>query len=33
MDVGVSHWVIGIGHPFDMRPLRMLRDEVLPALG
>jgi len=33
MEVGVSHWVIGIGHPFDMRPLRMLREEVLPALG
>jgi len=31
--VGVSHWVIGLGHPFDMRPLQMLREEVLPALG
>jgi F420-dependent oxidoreductase-like protein len=32
-EVGVSHWVIGIGHPFEMAPLRLLREEVLPALG
>ena len=31
--VGISHWVIGIGHPFDMTRLRLLREEVLPALG
>ena len=31
--VGISHWVIGIGHPFDMTQLRLLREEVLPALG
>jgi len=32
IEIGVSHWVIGIGHPFDMGPLRLLRDEVLPVL-
>lgn len=32
-DVGISHWVIGIGHPFDMTQLRLLREDVLPALG
>ena len=31
-EIGVSHWVIGIGHPFDMTQLRLLREEVLPAL-
>lgn len=31
-EIGFSHWVIGIGHPFDMAPLRLLREEVLPAL-
>lgn len=32
-EVGISHFVIGIGHPFDMTQLRLLREEVLPALG
>jgi F420-dependent oxidoreductase-like protein len=32
-EVGVSHFVIGIGHPFDVGPLKLLREEVLPALG
>ncbi|MCU1494645.1 MAG: oxidoreductase, partial [Acidimicrobiaceae bacterium] len=31
-DIGISHWVIGIGDPYDTAPLRLLRDEVLPAL-
>ena len=33
IEIGVSQWVIGIGHPFDMSQLRLLREEVLPALG
>jgi F420-dependent oxidoreductase-like protein len=32
-EVGVSHWVIGLGQPFDIAQLRLLREEVLPALG
>jgi len=32
-EVGVSSWIIAIGHPFEMTPLRLLREEVLPALG
>jgi F420-dependent oxidoreductase-like protein len=32
LDAGVSHVVIGVGHPFDLAPLRRLREEVLPAL-
>jgi alkanesulfonate monooxygenase SsuD/methylene tetrahydromethanopterin reductase-like flavin-dependent oxidoreductase (luciferase family) len=31
--VGVSHWVIAIGHPFDMGQLRLMREEVMPLLG
>lgn len=33
LDHGFSHYVIGIGHPFDLTALRALREEVLPALG
>jgi F420-dependent oxidoreductase-like protein len=33
LDIGFTHCVIGIGHPFDIAHLRLLRDEVLPALG
>ncbi|HUZ21620.1 MAG TPA: TIGR03560 family F420-dependent LLM class oxidoreductase [Acidimicrobiales bacterium] len=32
-EAGVSSWIIAIGHPFDTAPLRLLREEVLPALG
>ncbi|MGD0944803.1 MAG: TIGR03560 family F420-dependent LLM class oxidoreductase [Acidimicrobiales bacterium] len=32
-EVGISHWVIGVSPPFDMVQLRLLREEVLPALG
>lgn len=31
-ELGISHFVIGIGHPFDMAPLRLFNTEVLPAL-
>jgi F420-dependent oxidoreductase-like protein len=31
-DVGVSHFVLACGHPFDPTPLRVLMDEVLPSL-
>jgi F420-dependent oxidoreductase-like protein len=33
LDLGFSHHVIGVGHPFDLTALRLLREEVLPALG
>ena len=29
---GFSHFVFGVGHPFDLAPLRLLQQEVLPAL-
>ncbi|HXR23342.1 MAG TPA: LLM class flavin-dependent oxidoreductase [Acidimicrobiales bacterium] len=30
--VGVNHFVFAAGHPFDLAPLRLLQQEVLPAL-
>ncbi|MHB1598212.1 MAG: TIGR03560 family F420-dependent LLM class oxidoreductase [Acidimicrobiales bacterium] len=33
VDVGISHFVVGVGHPFDMTPLRLLQDVVRPTLG
>ncbi len=30
--VGFNHFVIASGHPFDLAPLRMLQQEVFPAL-
>jgi F420-dependent oxidoreductase-like protein len=33
LDVGISHFVIGTGPPFNLSPLRLLRQEVIPALG
>jgi alkanesulfonate monooxygenase SsuD/methylene tetrahydromethanopterin reductase-like flavin-dependent oxidoreductase (luciferase family) len=32
-DIGVSHFVFATGHPLDPGPLRLLIEEVLPALG
>jgi F420-dependent oxidoreductase-like protein len=32
-DVGISHFVFAIGHPFNLAPLRLLQEEVFPALG
>jgi len=32
-EVGINHFVIGIGHPFDAESLRFMQEEVLPALG
>jgi F420-dependent oxidoreductase-like protein len=32
VDVGISHWIVGIGHPFDTAALHLLRDEVIPAV-
>lgn len=32
MDVGVSHFVFALGHPFDFEPFRLLTEEVVPAL-
>ena len=31
-DVGVSHFVFGTSPPFDLGPLRLLQEEVFPAL-
>ena len=31
-EVGVSSWVIGVGHPFDMAQLQLLLEDVVPAL-
>jgi alkanesulfonate monooxygenase SsuD/methylene tetrahydromethanopterin reductase-like flavin-dependent oxidoreductase (luciferase family) len=32
MAVGVNHFVFAVGHPFDLAPLRLLQQEVFPAL-
>lgn len=31
-DVGVSHWIVGIGHPFETTGLELFQREVAPAL-
>ncbi len=33
LDLGISHFVFAVGHPFDMAALRLLREEVLVGLG
>ncbi len=33
LDVGVSHFVFALGHPFNPAPLQLLQEEVFPALG
>ena len=33
LDVGVSHFVFGVGYPFDLGPLQLMQEEVFPALG
>lgn len=30
---GVSHLVLGVGHPFDLEPLRLVQEQVRPLLG
>ena len=30
-DIGVSHWIAHFDDPFDVKTLRLLRDEVVPA--
>lgn len=32
MEAGVNHFVLALGHPFDMAPLRLFQEEVIPAL-
>ncbi|HTV10408.1 MAG TPA: LLM class flavin-dependent oxidoreductase [Acidimicrobiales bacterium] len=32
LEVGVNHFVFAVGPPFDLAPLRLLEEEVLPAL-
>ncbi|HTW10080.1 MAG TPA: LLM class flavin-dependent oxidoreductase [Acidimicrobiales bacterium] len=31
-DLGINHFVVALGYPFDTASLRLLRDEVLPAV-
>lgn len=31
-DIGISHWIVGIGHPFDTSGLELFQREVAPAL-
>jgi alkanesulfonate monooxygenase SsuD/methylene tetrahydromethanopterin reductase-like flavin-dependent oxidoreductase (luciferase family) len=33
LDLGISHFVFAVGHPFDMAALRLLWEEVLVGLG
>lgn len=33
MDLGVSHFVFALGHPFDPAPMSLLQEKVFPALG
>jgi alkanesulfonate monooxygenase SsuD/methylene tetrahydromethanopterin reductase-like flavin-dependent oxidoreductase (luciferase family) len=33
LEVGITHFVFAVGPPFDMAPLRLLREEVLDDLG
>jgi hypothetical protein len=32
LDVGISHFIFALGYPFDLTPLRLFQEEVLPAL-
>lgn len=32
LDVGINHFVFAVGPPFDLAPLRLLKEEVLSAL-
>jgi len=32
LDAGVSHFVFGIDHPYDLAGLRLVQEEVIPAL-
>jgi alkanesulfonate monooxygenase SsuD/methylene tetrahydromethanopterin reductase-like flavin-dependent oxidoreductase (luciferase family) len=32
LDVGISHFIFAVGHPFDLTPLRLFREMVVPAL-
>ncbi len=30
-DIGISHWIVHVDDPYEIGPLRLLRDEVVPA--
>ena len=32
LDVGISHFIFALGHPFDLTPLRLFQERVLPSL-
>ena len=32
LEVGVSHFIFALGHPFDLAPLRLFQEKVVPSL-
>jgi alkanesulfonate monooxygenase SsuD/methylene tetrahydromethanopterin reductase-like flavin-dependent oxidoreductase (luciferase family) len=32
LDMGISHFIFAVGHPFDLTPLRLFQEMVVPAL-
>jgi alkanesulfonate monooxygenase SsuD/methylene tetrahydromethanopterin reductase-like flavin-dependent oxidoreductase (luciferase family) len=32
LDVGISHFIFALGYPFDLTPLRLFQEKVLPSL-
>jgi len=32
LDVGISHFIFALGYPFELAPLRLFQEEVLPSL-
>jgi alkanesulfonate monooxygenase SsuD/methylene tetrahydromethanopterin reductase-like flavin-dependent oxidoreductase (luciferase family) len=32
LDVGISHFIFAVGYPFDLAPLRLFQEVVVPAL-
>ena len=32
IDAGVTHFIFALPHPFDLEPLRLFVDEVVPAV-
>jgi alkanesulfonate monooxygenase SsuD/methylene tetrahydromethanopterin reductase-like flavin-dependent oxidoreductase (luciferase family) len=32
LDVGISHFIFALGYPFDLTPLRLFQEKVLPAM-
>jgi alkanesulfonate monooxygenase SsuD/methylene tetrahydromethanopterin reductase-like flavin-dependent oxidoreductase (luciferase family) len=32
LDVGISHFIFAVGYPFDLTPLRLFQEKVVPVL-